>query len=74
MTTSKKTHYLKGFEGHIENCIGVTQMPLGLVKKLQINGLNANGIYDIPLSTTEGALVHHTVEEQKQLQKVEVYK
>ncbi|MFY7810587.1 MAG: hydroxymethylglutaryl-CoA reductase [Flavobacterium sp.] len=57
MTTSKKTHYLKGFEGHIENCIGVTQIPLGLVKKLQVNGLNANGFYDIPLSTTEGALV-----------------
>jgi hydroxymethylglutaryl-CoA reductase (NADPH) len=57
MTNAKKLHFKKGYESHIENCIGKHTMPLGLVQNLLVNGLFANGFYNIPLSTTEGALV-----------------
>lgn len=43
--------------GNIENPIGTTQMPLGIAGPLLINGVNARGIFYVPLATTEGALV-----------------
>ncbi|MCH9633866.1 MAG: hypothetical protein S4CHLAM7_06000 [Chlamydiae bacterium] len=45
------------YEGNIENFIGLTQIPTGIIGPLRINGLNACGDFTIPLSTTEGALV-----------------
>lgn len=44
-------------KGNIENFIGVTQTPLGLVGPLKINGEFAQGTFYVPFSTTEGALV-----------------
>jgi hydroxymethylglutaryl-CoA reductase (NADPH) len=44
-------------QGNIENFIGMTQIPTGLVGPLRINGIHANGDFYIPLATTEGALV-----------------
>ncbi len=44
-------------QGNIENYIGMTRVPTGLVGPLRINGLHANGDFYIPLATTEGALV-----------------
>lgn len=45
------------FEGNIENYIGLTQIPVGVIGPLRINGLYAHGDFYIPLATTEGALV-----------------
>lgn len=44
-------------EGHIEQFVGMAQVPVGLAGPIRINGLHAHGDYPIPLATTEGALV-----------------
>ena len=44
-------------QGNIENYIGMTRVPTGLIGPLRINGLNAYGDFYVPLATTEGALV-----------------
>lgn len=43
--------------GNIENPLGAVQMPLGVAGPLLINGINARGVFYVPLATTEGALV-----------------
>ncbi len=43
--------------GNIENPIGTVQMPLGVAGPLLISGMDAEGIFYVPLATTEGALV-----------------
>jgi len=43
--------------GNIEQYIGMTQIPTGLIGPLRINGLHANGDFYVPLATSEGALV-----------------
>ncbi|HEV2129953.1 MAG TPA: hydroxymethylglutaryl-CoA reductase, partial [Longimicrobiaceae bacterium] len=43
--------------GSIENFIGMTQIPTGLIGPLRINGLHAHGDFYVPLATSEGALV-----------------
>jgi hydroxymethylglutaryl-CoA reductase (NADPH) len=45
------------YKGNIENFIGLTQVPTGLVGPLFINGTAAQGDFYVPLATTEGALV-----------------
>ena len=40
--------------GNIENPVGAAQMPLGVAGPLLINGTNAQGIFYVPLATTEG--------------------
>jgi hydroxymethylglutaryl-CoA reductase (NADPH) len=45
------------FEGNIENYIGLTQIPTGIIGPLRINGLYAHGDFYVPLATTEGTLV-----------------
>ena len=45
------------YAGNIENFIGLTQVPTGLVQGLCINGEHAKGAFKVPLATTEGALV-----------------
>lgn len=45
------------YKGNIENFIGMTQVPTGLVGPLHINGTRAQGDFYVPLATSEGALV-----------------
>lgn len=42
---------------NIENFIGAVQIPLGVAGEIKISGDYADGIYYLPLATTEGALV-----------------
>lgn len=44
-------------KGNIENYIGMTCIPTGLIGPLRVNGLHAAGDYYVPLATSEGALV-----------------
>lgn len=43
--------------GNIENLVGVAQVPLGIAGPLRVRGEHADGIFYLPLATTEGALV-----------------
>ena len=45
------------FKGNIEQQIGLTQIPTGIIGPLLINGTVAHGNFYVPLATTEGALV-----------------
>lgn len=44
-------------EGNIENFIGMTQVPTGIIGPLLVHGTCAKGDFYLPLATTEGALV-----------------
>lgn len=43
--------------GNIENFTGVAQVPLGLAGPLSIRGEHADGVFYVPMATTEGTLV-----------------
>lgn len=47
----------ESMRGNIENAIGTVQMPLGVAGPLWVRGEHADGIFYVPLATTEGALV-----------------
>lgn len=44
-------------KGNIENFIGMSMVPTGIIGPVKVNGQNAIGEFIVPLSTTEGALV-----------------
>lgn len=44
-------------EPNIENMIGAIQIPIGVAGPLPVDGGAADGTYQLPLATTEGALV-----------------
>src|SRR5262245_1395507 len=43
--------------GSIEQFIGMTQIPTGMIGPLRVNGFHAHGDFYVPLATSEGALV-----------------
>lgn len=43
--------------GNIENLVGAVQVPMGIAGPLAIQGNYANGVFYVPLATTEGALL-----------------
>lgn len=43
--------------GNIENPIGVAQVPLGVAGPVLVQGQNANGLFYVPMATSEGALI-----------------
>lgn len=47
----------RAVKANIENLIGVAQVPMGVAGPVQVRGDFADGLYHIPLATTEGALV-----------------
>ncbi len=48
---------LETYQQNIENFIGTVKLPVGIAGPLRVNGLFAQGDYQIPLATTEAALV-----------------
>lgn len=45
------------YSRNIENFIGTVKVPVGIIGPLRVNGLNAVGDFNVPLATTEAALV-----------------
>ena len=43
--------------GNIEQYVGMSQVPTGVIGPLRVNGVHAHGDYYVPLATTEGTLV-----------------
>ena len=47
----------ESMRGNIENPIGAAQIPLGVAGPLEIHGQDAEGIFYVPLATSEGVLI-----------------
>lgn len=57
LSSKKKISEFSELEGNIENFIGFTQVPTGIIGPLKVAGSAAKGEFYVPLATTEGALV-----------------
>ncbi|TND08140.1 MAG: hydroxymethylglutaryl-CoA reductase (NADPH) [Bacteroidetes bacterium] len=57
LSGQEKLSDFKKLEGNIENFIGMTQVPTGVMGPLLVIGSSAKGDYYVPLATSEGALV-----------------
>lgn len=57
LTGQKPIDDLSRFRGNIENYIGTSKVPTGIIGPIRVLGSAAAGDYYVPLATTEGALV-----------------
>lgn len=57
LANERTLDHVAAFQGHIENCIGAIEVPVGLAGPLRVNGSAAQGDFYVPLATTEAALV-----------------
>lgn len=53
----KKFDEPKLLDGNIENYIGMTMVPTGIIGPVSVKGTSARGEFYVPLATSEGALV-----------------
>jgi hydroxymethylglutaryl-CoA reductase (NADPH) len=47
----------ESWRGNIENPIGVAQIPMGVAGPVLVHGKHAQGLFYVPMATTEGALL-----------------
>lgn len=52
-----KFEYAESLKGNIENYIGMSMIPTGIIGPVKVNGKSAKGEFIVPLATSEGALV-----------------
>jgi hydroxymethylglutaryl-CoA reductase (NADPH) len=57
LTGGQSFSELNSLEGNIENYIGMSMVPTGVIGPLRVIGSAANGDFFVPLATSEGALV-----------------
>jgi len=57
LVTNKDFETFDSLNGNIENYIGMSRVPTGVVGPLRVVGSSANGDFYVPLATSEGALV-----------------
>jgi hydroxymethylglutaryl-CoA reductase (NADPH) len=57
LTGKKNITEIESFQGNIENYIGLTSVPTGVIGPVRVVGSMAKGDFYVPLATSEGALV-----------------
>lgn len=57
LTGEKKFTNIESVQGNIENYIGMSMVPTGIIGPLSVVGSDASGDFYVPLATSEGALV-----------------
>ncbi|MFY9309031.1 MAG: hydroxymethylglutaryl-CoA reductase [Bacteroidia bacterium] len=57
LTGKKKFEDFKQLEGNIENYMGMSMIPTGIIGPVRVIGSAAQGDFFVPLATSEGALV-----------------
>lgn len=57
LTGKKPFSDIESLEGNIENYLGMTMVPTGVIGPMHVIGTAAKGDYYVPLATSEGALV-----------------
>ena len=55
--TGSGTVDTRDLRGNIENPIGVSQIPVGIAGPVLVKGRHADGLFYVPMATTEGALL-----------------
>jgi hydroxymethylglutaryl-CoA reductase (NADPH) len=57
LSGKSKFEDLSSLEGNIENYIGMSQVPTGVLGPVRVVGTSAHGDFFVPLATSEGALI-----------------
>jgi hydroxymethylglutaryl-CoA reductase (NADPH) len=57
LSGKSKFEDLSKMEGNIENYIGMSQVPTGVIGPVRVVGTSAHGDFFVPLATSEGALI-----------------